>query len=266
MIGAFVGTLLLVGGLAAGLTLLGRAGEQPYSIAEPLARAPGLDVIVAGLTWAPWILAAIYAGWWGLLGAVVAQAVVLQGWIWLHEWAHPEVQDRPRIVTFINATVGRWRNYLALWATLVGLPTLCAIRITEIVAYAPLVWLLDFPRYRHSEWVNVSRHKFEGLVGHDLIWCLYCDWMTGVYAFGGELLRNVESFWCPIKFADPAKCENCQRAFPDLASDWVRPDGTLEDVEALLREKYGNGERTWFGHPARLTVEGEAVELGPEKL
>jgi hypothetical protein len=121
-----------------------------------------------------------------------------------------------------------------------------------------LIWLLDFPRYRQGDWVNVSRHKFDGLVGHDLIWCLYCDWMTGVYAFGGELLRNVESFWCPIQFDDPAKCKHCQQAFPDLASHWIRPDGTMSDVEALMEQQYGDGQRSWFGHPERVTIEGQA--------
>jgi len=262
MIVTFLGTLVFVGALAACLTLLPRMGEVGAWLGEPLARAPGLDVVIAALTWGPWILAAMHAGWLGLLGAVVAQGLVLQGWIIAHEKAHPEAQQGPRIVHFINRTVGRWRNYLALWVTLIGLPTLLAIRITQVLAYPPLVWLLNFPRYNQHEWINVSRHKFQGLVGHDLIWCLYCDWMTGVYAFGGELLRNVESFWCPIQFADAAKCERCQHAFPDLASHWIRPDGTLAEVEALMEEKYGGGLRSWFGHPERVTIEGQPQQGG----
>ena len=47
--------------------------------------------------------------------------------------------------------------------------------------------------------------KVEGLVGHDRIWCLYCDWMTGVWSLGTEMLRNVESFWCPLRFSSDAK-------------------------------------------------------------
>jgi hypothetical protein len=264
MLETFLVTVLVLAAVAAGLTLLPRLGEGGETVRERLARAPGLDGVIAVLTWAPWIFGAVYAGWPGLLAVIVAQALVLQGWVWAHEWAHPRARRGPRIVHFLNRTVGRWRNHLALWVTLIGLPTLCAIRITEVLAYPPLVWLLNFPRYKQSEWVNVSRHKFDGLVGHDLIWCLYCDWMTGVYAFGGELLRNVESFWCPIQFADPAKCRNCQHAFPDLASHWVRPDKTMAEVEALMQQQYGDGQRSWFGHPDRITVEGQAQSAPAE--
>ena len=68
----------------------------------------------------------------------------------------------------------------------------------------------------------------------DLIWCLYCDWMTGVYAFGGEMLRNVESFWCPIRFYDGKKCENCKIDFPDIEK-WA------SEVR-LMRERDGRTE------------------------
>jgi len=259
MVEMFAVWTLLLGGAAALLSLLPRFGSRGEWLSAKLAYTPALDAVIAGLTWVPWILSAIYAGWAGVLGVAIAQGLVLQSWIWSHELAHPRSQEGPRIVWVLNRTVGRWRNHLALWVTLVGLPALCLLRITEIVAYPPLIWLLNFPRYKQSEWVNVSRHKFDGLIGHDLVWCLYCDWMTGVYAFGGELLRNVESFWCPIQFSDAAKCENCQRGFPDVATHWVRPDGTMAEVEALMERKYGDGQRAWFGHPARLTVKGKAT-------
>jgi hypothetical protein len=84
--------------------------------------------------------------------------------------------------------------------------------------------------------------------------------MTGVYSLGAEMLRNVESFWCPIRYYDGKKCENCQIDFPDIANGWVAADGTMQDVEQVMQEKYGNGRREWFGHPARLTVKGEPLE------
>ena len=106
---------------------------------------------------------------------------------------------------------------------------------------------------------TTSRESFDGLVGHDLIWCLYCDWMTGVYSLGAEMLRNVESFWCPIRFYEGKKCENCNVDFPDINGGWVKADGNMQDVENVMEEKYGSGERAWFGHPVRLTVKGEEV-------
>jgi hypothetical protein len=119
--------------------------------------------------------------------------------------------------------------------------------------------LTRFPRYNSAEWIAVSRQKFTGLVGHDLIWCLYCDWMTGVWSLGSEMLRNVESFWCPIRFLDAKKCANCTTDFPDLDGAWTPADGSMADVTDLVAKKYGDGFHGWFGHPVRLTVEGKEL-------
>jgi len=108
----------------------------------------------------------------------------------------------------------------------------------------------------------VSRQKFHGLVGHDLLWCLYCDWMTGVYALGAEILRNVESFWCPIRFADGKKCDNCKLDFPDVHGGWVAPDATMatswdhgKDVRCVGdRGAAADQRHPWFGHPMRMTA------------
>jgi hypothetical protein len=81
------------------------------------------------------------------------------------------------------------------------------------------------------------------------VWCLYCDWMTGVYSLGAEMLRSVESFWCPIKFYDGKKCENCRIDFPDIDA-WANPEkDTMDDVADLLLQQYPIGseeERGWW--------------------
>ena len=267
------GTALLTGVVAAFLTLVPRLGAAGRRIADVCAKAPLLDIEVATLTWAPWVIACIYAGWVGIIGALLGQMATLGVWCTAHEMAFREAANGPRIVKFINRHVGRWQNHLALWVTLIALPGFWFIRILEITMYWPLVVMLRFPKYKQSEWINVSRQKFDGLIGHDLVWCLYCDWMTGVYALGAEMLRNVESFWCPIRYYDGKKCENCKTDFPDIENGWVRADGNMNDVEKVMQEKYaGEGDRSWFGHPARLTVKGKAVEetkpvepVAPEK-
>jgi hypothetical protein len=223
-------------------------------------RAPLLDLIVSLLTWVPWLVAGIAARWIGVVGAIFGQAIVLIVWIVLHELAHQDAARGPRIVKVLNRTVGRWQNQTALWVTLIALPGFLLIRFYEVVAYPLLIVLLKFPRYRQAEWVNVSRQKFEGLVGHDLVWCLYCDWMTGVYSLGAEMLRNVESFWCPIRFYDGKKCENCKLDFPDIEGGWVPATGSMADVAQLVEAKYADGERTWFGHPVRFTVAGQPAD------
>ncbi len=253
-------TIAVLGALAAWLTVLPRLGSTGRAISDRLARAPLLDLIVATFTWLPWAVAAIAAGWAGVLGSGFGQLVVMFGWCLIHERIHRDAARGPRIVKFLNRLIGRFRNHAALWVTVIVLPTFWFIRIGEVVCYPMLRLLLNFPPYKQSEWVNVSRQKFDGLIGHDLIWCLYCDWMTGVYSLGAEMLRNVESFWCPIRFYDGKKCENCKVDFPDIDGGWVPATGTMADVVATMESKYDTDRREWFGHPARLTVKGKAVD------
>lgn len=239
------------------LHLIPLAGPVGKTAAEKFARAPLLDGVVAYFTLLPPIVAGIIAGWTGLIGAILGQVAGVYVWCFLHEIAHWSDSHGPRIVNEINDIVGRWQNHAALWVTAVALPAFWLVRLLEILIYPLLPRLINLPSYDHAEWINVSRQKFQGLVGHDLIWCLYCDWMTGVWSLGSEMLRNVESFWCPIKYGDVTKCERCRQDFPDIDNGWVSPDGCMAEVAALIREKYRDApEHWWFGHPARLTIEG----------
>ena len=146
-----------------------------------------------------------------------------------------------------------------------ALPCFILIRVAELCIYPILTLLVGLPRYRHADWVNVSRHKFTGLVGHDLIWCLYCDWMTGVYSLGAEMLRNVESFWCPIRFASGKKCDTCKLDFPDIHGGWVAPEGTMGDVVATLEKMYGAPATADLPrdqrHPSRPPLSTPVVEV-----
>ena len=245
------------------LAFMGGVGKKLLGLCE---RAPVLDLAVAWFTVVPAIALTIMYGWVGLGGGILGQVVGLVIWCWGHELTHRKAVKGARIVTVLNRLVGRPRNHAALWVTAMAVPLFWVVRIGEWVIYPPLIWLVRFPHYPMGEWVNVSRHKFDGLVGHDLIWCLYCDWMTGVWSLGTEMLRNVESFWCPIRFLDEKKCANCSIDFPDVLKAWTPADGTMGDVAKLLEDKYegleGGQRFTWFGHPDRvdLTVEGREIE------
>ena len=258
---ALLGSATGVLALSLVLTAVPRFGAFGRRVSETLARAPMLDLVLIALIFGPWLIAAPLVGWAGFAGAIAGQIVGLQLWIYTHELMHMQHVRGPRIVWFINRRFGRLRNHFALWVTVIALPVFWLVRLAQVAAYPWLVWVLGFPKYSHAEWVNVSRHKFEGLVGHDLIWCLYCDWMTGVYSLGGEMLRNVESFWCPIRFYDGKKCENCRIDFPDIDGGWAPADGTMADVVDILETKYPPEQKTaaWFGHPIRLTHEGQPV-------
>lgn len=269
-IGTVAGLLLLAGALHT-LKRLGPGGQRLRDIA---CRAPTLDLTVFVFTVAAPITGLVWGALQGeglgrclllMLAGVAGQIAALWVWIVLHEIRHySRASKAPRVRTTLSRLVGPVRNHVAVWWTAWAVPVFALIRVAEYFVYPPLVWLIKFPKYDHAKWVNVSRVKFDGLIGYDLIWCLYCDWMTGVWSLGGEMLRNVESFWCPIRFASPEKCENCRHDFPDIQGGWVSATADMKDVAELLEQKYPAsnpaGGNTWFGHPARLTVEGRDAE------
>ncbi|CAG1007722.1 hypothetical protein PHYC_03469 [Phycisphaerales bacterium] len=254
--GGTVGAMLLG---AWALQLIARLGAPGRGVAEAFTRAPWLDLPITYFTVLPLIVGPVWGGWLGLAGAVAGQVVSVLVWCWLHELANLEAVRGPRIVRSLNRIVGRWRNHAAVWATGVVLPVFWIVRMAQIFIYPLLSLLIGLPRYKHGEWVSVSRHKFSGLVGHDLVWCLYCDWMTGVWSLGTEMLRNVESFWCPIRFYDGKKCENCKIDFPDIDGGWVKAEGTMAEVVAVVEEKHSGNHHGWFGHPTRVTVKGKDI-------
>ncbi|MCB9838194.1 MAG: hypothetical protein H6813_02550 [Phycisphaeraceae bacterium] len=246
--------------LAISLSIVQRLGIIGIRFSDALCRAPLLDVLIAVMTLLPATTGFMVASWPGFTGAIAGQLATIPVWILIHEQIIRRGTPGSRLVKAQNTVVGRWRNHTALWFSVLAVPFFWSLRIGEILLYPPLRWLLGFPKYRQGDWVNVSRHKFEGLIGHDLIWCLYCDWMTGIYSFAGEMLRNVESFWCPIRFYDGKKCENCRFDFPDI-EQWAVPDNSLDPAVSLFQEKYAGGQRSWFGSTVRLTVHGIPPEL-----
>ncbi len=238
---AWTGLFLVLWTLLAALLVALLSRRFEWSI-----RAPVLDLWIALLIWLPWVVSLRFAGSAGLAGCLVGQFIAMQVFVTLHTRAsgHPG----GRIRRTLDRIVGPASNHFGLWATLPALPIFLGIRVGQVFFYPPLVWVLRFPRYKHGEWINVSRQKVRGLVGHDLLWCLYCDWMTGVYSLGAEMLRNVESFWCPIRFYDGKKCENCRIDFPDIDA-WARKDENMDDVAKLLLQQYppdDPGPRGWW--------------------
>ena len=239
------------------LHLLPKLGPPGRALSAWLCKGIGLDLMITYFTVAPIIVGPALLGWWGLPAAIAGQVAGMLIWQWLHELAHPAARKGPRIVHTLNRSVGRWRNHTAVWITALAVPLFWLVRLAEWIVYPPLTWIVRLPKYDSADWVNVSRQKFEGLVGHDLIWCLYCDWMTGIWSLGSEMLRNVESYWCPIRFYSEKKCENCAIDFPDINDGWVKADGNMADVVKVLETKHAGGDHSWFGHPRRVTIEGK---------
>ena len=238
---------------AALLHLLPRLGRTGQRLSDACCRAPLLDLIVFYFTILPLVAGPLLAGWRGLILALLAMLVTLLGWQTIHEAVHRKATKGPRIIKVINKKFGALRNLTAIYITGFATPIFWAVRLAEVTLYPPLVRLVNFPAYKAEEWISVSRQKFSGLVGHDLIWCLYCDWMTGVWSLATEMLRNVESFWCPIRFACEKKCANCAIDFPDLNAGWVPASGSMGDVVKTLERIYPPAQevQAWFGHPLR---------------
>ena len=249
----WISVWLLIGtGFLHLLPHLGRAGRR---VAEACCRAPLLDVIVCYFTIIPLVVGPLVAGWSGLLSALLAQLITLLVWQTIHEAIHRDSARGPRIIKVLNKKFGPLRNLTAIYVTGFAIPIFWFVRMAQLILYPPLVVLVHFPRYQAADWISVSRQKFSGLVGHDLIWCLYCDWMTGVWSLGTEMLRNVESFWCPIRFSCEKKCANCAIDFPDVNHGWVHATGNMTDVVKTLEHMYPPPKdfQYWFGHPLRKT-------------
>jgi hypothetical protein len=244
------GTFVAVLALSMVLGLSGKLGKAGMGLINYCSQAPGLDLVMMALIVLPWTVGSVGAGWAGLASAVVGQWAASQVWVLWHSWVCRQSVPEVGINGYLNQRYGWWRNHLALWITAIVLPMFFLIRAAQVFIYPALIWLLGFKPYTHSEWINVSRQKFEGLVGHDLMWCLYCDWMTGVYSLGAEMLRNVESFWCPIRFYNGKKCENCSLDFPAIDQGWVTAEGTMPEVVKTLEATIPR-DRPWrWSEPA----------------
>lgn len=232
-----------------GLVVAGITTRLVFGISEKIARAPMLDVFISLFTWIPWAAGYCCDGWLGIPAAAVAQITALHVFCLVHR----AIRGRkgPTLTDAQGAVLGKVRNQLCLLAQTPAVPLFVAVRLVEIFIYPLIAWLGKLPRYRQGEWVNLSRHKYDGLIGYDLLWCWYCDWMTGLWALGSEMLRNIESFWCPIRFADETKNHNAAIDFPDIAK-WAPPDGTMEDAVRAFEEHYdGTHKNSWWGHPDR---------------
>jgi hypothetical protein len=259
--GVMAGTIIAMLAGAGICHLVPKLGATGQRVSEAFCRAPGLDFIITYFTILPLVIGPLVGGWAGLFGGTAGQVIGMVAWEAIHEMIHRDATRGPRIVKVINSKVGRTRNFFATWTTAIVTPVFWVIRLAEVFIYPVLTLLVRLPAYEHADWVNVSRQKFDGLVGHDLIWCLYCDWMTGVWSLATEMLRNVESFWCPIRFASGKKCENCVIDFPDINGGWVDASGTMADVTQTLDRMYtAEGDHPWFGHRVRVTVEGTELE------
>lgn len=241
--------LYTVGVIFGGLIVAVLFSKIAFAISEKITRAPMLDFFISLFTWMPWVVGGWLAGWLGIVASLCAQFFALHVFCLADRLIRGK---KGRTLTGAqNKLLGPVRNQIALLATTPAVPLFALVRVIELLVYPVVAWLAKLPRYRTGDWVNLSRHKYDGLIGYDLVWCWYCDWMTGLWALGTEMLRNIESFWCPIRFRDEVKNTNAIIDFPDIEK-WAPADGTMEDVVRVFEKHYdGSQENSWWGHPDR---------------
>jgi hypothetical protein len=220
-----------------------------FGLSEKIAQAPLLDLFISLFTWVPWLSGWWLMGWKGFAASIVAQLVFLHAFCLVHRALRGK---HGRTLTDAQGKIlGPFRNQLCLMVQTPAVLVFVQVRLAEIFLYPPVAWLGKLPTYKSSEWVNLSRHKYDGLIGYDLLWCWYCDWMTGLWALGSEMLRNIESFWCPIQFRDEKKNRNASTDFPDIAK-WAPANGNMEDAVRAFEARYdGKRPNSWWGHPDR---------------
>jgi hypothetical protein len=237
------------GWVLAGLAAAAVLTRACFAATERIARAPLLDIFVSLFTWVPWAAGGWLGGWAGVAAAVLAQVVFLHIFCLTHRAIRGK---KGRTLTDAQAKLlGPVRNQICLLMQTPAVLVFAQVRLATMLLYPPVAWLGKLPTYRAAEWVNLSRHKYDGLIGYDLLWCWYCDWMTGVWALGSEMLRNIESFWCPIRFRSDTKNRNIATDFPDVAR-WAPADGTMEDAVRAFEAQYdGVRKNSWWGHPDR---------------
>lgn len=204
---------------------------------EFLARPPAVDCVVILYTAAPWIAggfagAQIHQHWLGGVGGVAAVTVAQILALEIFDWVHCRIAARQGIQDLqINRSIerrfGKLKNRTCLWLTVPSIPFFLYNRL-GFLGYFLFEWMLGFSHFKSSDYITVSRQKIQNLVGADLVWCLYCDWMTGGWTLTSEILNEVESFWCPLKFSDATKCAKCANYFS--IGHWTPPQTTAAEI------------------------------------
>ena len=76
-----------------------------------------------------------------------------------------------------------------------------------------------------------------------------------LWSLGTEMLRNLESMWCPLRFGRADQCDRCRATFPDLA-EWAPADAGIEGVKRFYELHY---EGVPLGARSHLGARGSDV-------
>ncbi len=213
----------------------------PRLVKDKLFVGFGVDAVIGLFTLGPFALAialpAVRQGGWKawLIAPGVSALFYLFVWCVLDE----AVRGKRRGFSIRRRWIRSdgWMRYALGWSILLAVPMFWLVRLAEVVVYPALNVAWGLPRLRTAEFIALSRHKTQGLVGADYIFCLYCEWMTGLWSLGTEMLRNIESMWCPLRFGRADQCERCQAIFPDIER-WADPEEGMAGLDRFYELHY----------------------------
>lgn len=231
----FFAPLALLFILTAGLRL------APAGARDRLLAGFGVDAVIGLFTLGPFALAlalpaARQGGWLAQLIAPAGAMVVFTVLFCIVDEALRGERGGFRIRAYWTGRDG-WARYLTGWLCFAATPVFWLIRAGQILLYPPLRWAWGLPRLRARDYIALSRHKTKGLAGADYLFCVYCEWMTGLWSLGTEMLRHLESMWCPLRFRGEGQCERCAATFADL-EHWADPAEGLAGVQRFYELHY----------------------------
>lgn len=83
-----------------------------------------------------------------------------------------------------------------IWAPLVPIIVLDTI----IEVYHRLCFpLYGFAYVKRSRYIRIDRHKLAYLKLHEKLFCVYCGYVNGWFAYASAIAANTEQYWCGIK-------------------------------------------------------------------
>lgn len=134
------------------LTSMPSLGTWGKDAVDACTKTPMLDWLLSFIILVPWLIGGLTVRWEGIVASLLAQVLAMQLWIFYHEFLNRNVAPGSRIARFHSQRIGWWRNHLALWVTSIIVPVFFLIRFSEVFVYPMLIWLLGFPKYKHSDW------------------------------------------------------------------------------------------------------------------
>ena len=82
-----------------------------------------------------------------------------------------------------------------------------------------------------SKYVKIDRQKLSYLNPLQKVFCVYCGYVNGVFAYWVEIAARTEKYWCGIQHK-----KDSGYALPEHQKDFVQYDNEREFIEAYSSE------------------------------